>query len=289
MNNCFCHYKNLILIYLYMDEYPAIAAESGDKHLSSKFSNVYEQARSLRDAAAEQARSLRNAAAPHVAAVGRLATKDGRAAAAREVVLAPFSTKHQHYYEVIEKFLKLRDDKGGSIDNINIGEFKDFFKEFAASKDVLKDFVDTILKEIKDPNETKRESINGIINEMSSGDLAFGLKLRKSDRYTPWSSIKDDKLATVEKVLAELLELIRGDVPVAVVEAVPVAVPVAVQVANVEENNAGGSGVKRKKSKAQTFKKKYLRRKTSKKRRQKKTTKKGDKKRRQKKATKKRA
>lgn len=251
-----------------MDEDPAIAAESGDKHLSSKFSNVYEQARSLRDAAAERARSF---AAPHVAAaaetVGRLTTKEGRAEAARRAVLAPFSTKHQHYYEVIQKFLKLREDKGGSIDKINIGEFKDFFKEFSASKDVLKDFVDTILKEIKEPNETKRESINSIIREMSSGDLAFGLKLRKSDKLPyPWNSIKDDKLETVAKVLEELLELIRG--------VAPVAVPVAVPVEESDGGDKGGSGVKRKKSKARTLKKKYFRRKTSKKRRQKKATKK---------------
>lgn len=253
-----------------------IAETDGNRTRSFKVPNIYDQAK-------ERARSLRDAAALHVDAaaetVSRLATKEGRAAAAEAAVLAPFSTKHQHYYEVIQKFLKLRDHKDGSVDKITIGEFKEFFKEFAASKDVLKEFVDTILKEIKDPNETKRQNINSIISEMSSGDLAFGLKLRKSDKLTPWSSIKDDKLVTVEKVLTELLELIRGDVPVAVQVAVPVA--------EVKESDEGGSGVKRKKSKARTFKKKYFRRKTSKKRRQKKTTKKGDKKRRQKRTTKK--
>ena len=261
-----------------MSKNTAIAYPDGNRSRFFKGQDFINRARSFRDAAGVQY----DAAAE---VVGRLVTKEGRAQAAQDVLLTPFSTKHQHYFEAIQKFLKLK-DQNGSLDNITIGEFKEFFKEFSASKDVLKEFVDTVLTEIKDPNEQKIESINSIISKMSSGNLAFGLKLRKSDK-TPWSSIKDDKLATVQKVLEELLELIKGVAPVAVPVAVTVAVPVAVEVEESDDYDKGGSGVKRKKSKARTLKKKYFRRKTSKKRRQKKTIKKGDKKRRQKKASKK--
>ena len=262
-----------------MSESQAIAMEGHDTNQSSKLPNIYVRAKSLSHAAAEQAKSL-----SHAAAVQAISLRDAAAAgvkavprklgeAAETVALAPFSTKHQNYYEVIQKFLALRDRKHGSVDNMTIGDFKDIFKEVTSSKDVLKEFVDTILKEIENPDEIKEQSINNAISEMSSGDLAFGLKLRNSDKFT--TSIKDDKLATVEKVLTELLELIRRATLDDVEES--------------KKGDAGGSGVKRKKSKARTFKKKYLRRKTSKKRRQKKTAKKSDKKRRQKKATKKRA
>ena len=131
MNKCFCHYKNLILIYLYMSKNTAIAYPDGNRSRFFKGQDFINRARSFRDAAGVQY----DAAAE---VVGRLVTKEGRAQAAQDVLLTPFSTKHQHYFEAIQKFLKLKVKKDKTATKaIGISEITDYLDKKADLDEII--------------------------------------------------------------------------------------------------------------------------------------------------------